>query len=101
MASKTLAVRVDIYDQPYNLRTDSDESYTRQLAQQVDTTMRTIGEQTKSYDSVKLAVLAALHYADECQRLKQRYERLQGAVAEKAVRYTEALEEGLEDSRVA
>ena len=101
MATKVQSVRVEIYDQVYNLRTDSGEQYTKELAQSVDSTMRAIGDQTKSYDSVKLAVLAALHFADECHRMKTRYERLQGAVAEKAVRFTEALEEGLEDSRVA
>lgn len=101
MAGNVRTVRVDIYDQPYSLRTDSSEQYTQELARQVDTTMRSIGDQMKSYDSVKLAVLAALHYADECRRLRERYGRLQEAVAEKANRFTEALDEGLAKSRVA
>jgi cell division protein ZapA (FtsZ GTPase activity inhibitor) len=101
MAGKMQTVRVEIYDQPYNLRTDSDERYTQDLAQKVDATMRSIGDQMKSYDSVKLAVLAALHFADECHRLQERYDRLQDAVAKKASQFTEALDEGLENSRVA
>lgn len=101
MSSPMQTVRVEIYDQPYNLRTDSDERYTQDLAQKVDATMRAIGDQMKSYDSVKLAVLAALHFADEYHRMQERYERLQDAVAERAVRFTEALDEGLEDTRVA
>ena len=101
MTGKLQTVRVEIYDQPYNLRTDSGEQYTHNLAQAVDTVMRSIGDETKSYDSVKLAVLAALHVADECERVKERYGQLQDAVVEKAVRLAEALDEGLEKSRVA
>ena|SRR5689334_19466032 len=101
MTGKLQTVHVEIYDQPYNLKTDSGEQYTHNLAQSVDAIMRSIGEETKSYDSVKLAVLAALHFADECERLKERYSQLQGAVADKAVRLADALGEGLENSRVA
>ena len=101
MTGKLQTVRVEIYDQPYNLKTDSGEQYTHNLAHAVDTVMRNIGDESKSYDSVKLAVLAALHFADECERLKDRYAQLQDAVADKAVRLAEALDEGLEKSRVA
>ncbi len=101
MAGKMQNVPVEIYDQPYNLRTDSGEQYTQELARAVDATMRAIGEQTRSYDSVKLAVLAALHFADECQRFKIRYSHLQQAVTEKAILFTEVLDEGLEDSPAA
>jgi cell division protein ZapA (FtsZ GTPase activity inhibitor) len=101
MAGKMQTIRVEIYDQPYNLKTDSGEQYTHELAQAVDAIMRTIGDQTKSYDSVKLAVLAALHFADECQRLKERYGQLHEAVADKAVQLADALDQGLEQSRVA
>jgi cell division protein ZapA len=101
MAGKVQTVRVEIYDQPYNLKTDSGEQYTHDLAQKVDSTMRSIGDQMKSYDSVKLAVLAALHFADECTRLRERYGHLQEAVAEKAGELSDALDEGLRHSRVA
>ena len=60
MAAKSEGIRVQIYDQYYQLRSDSDEKYTRELAQSVDEVMRTIGEKTRSYDSLRLAVLAAL-----------------------------------------
>lgn len=98
MAGKIQSIRVQIYDQAYSLRTDTGEQYTQALAQAVDAAMRSIGDQTGSYDSVKLAVLAALHFADECQRLKLRYGQLQEAVAEKTLRLSEALDEGLAES---
>ena len=92
MAGKSQGVRVQIYDQYYQLRSEADESYTRELAQSVDTTMRAIAEKTKTYDSLRLAVLAALHFADECERHRQRHERLNQRVAEKSLEFAQALD---------
>ena len=60
MAEPSKAIRVEIYDRVYQLRSEAGESYTRQLAQSVDTAMRSIAEKTQTYDSLRLAVLAAL-----------------------------------------
>ena len=82
MPAKADGIRVQIFDQYYQLRSESDEKYTRELAQSVDSVMRTIGEKTKTYDSLRLAVLAALHFADECERLRERYDQLSERVSE-------------------
>ena len=95
MAVKPQGIRVEIFDQSYTLRSDSDEQYTRDLARSVDETMRSIGEKTHTYDSLRLAVLAALHFADECARLRERHSRLEAAVLEKTARCSEALEAAL------
>ena len=58
------SVRVEIYDQAYNLR-GSDADYIFKLADFVDLKMRTVAEQTATVDSLRLAVLAALNIADE------------------------------------
>ena len=92
MAVKPQGIRVQIYDQYYQLRSESDDSYTRELAQAVDAAMRTIAEKTSTYDSLKLAVLAALHFADECERIKQKHDRLTALVSEKSQRFSEALD---------
>ena len=39
-----------------------------------------------------MAVLAALHYADRYERLKQQYDQLNGALTEKSARIQQALE---------
>jgi len=54
------SVRVEIYDQPYNLR-GSDPEYIAKLAEYVDGKMRSVAEQTATVDSLRLAVLAALN----------------------------------------
>jgi len=92
MAVKPQGIRVQIYDQYYQLRSESDDSYTRELAQSVDAAMRTIADKTSTYDSLKLAVLAALHFADECERIRQRHERLVERVVEKSAKLGKALD---------
>jgi cell division protein ZapA (FtsZ GTPase activity inhibitor) len=92
MADKSKGIRVQIFDQYYQLRSDSEETYTRELAQAVDTTMRTIAEKTNTFDSLRLAVLAALHFADECERIRREHQRLNGLVAEKSGRLAKALD---------
>lgn len=58
-------IRVEIYDQTYNLRGVEDEEYIRELAAYVDAKMREISEATHTVDSLRVAVLTALHIADE------------------------------------
>ncbi len=71
-ASNT-SVRVEIFDQAYNLR-GSDPEYIIKLADYVDGKMRAVSEQTSTVDSVRLAVLAALNIADEYHLLKRKLE---------------------------
>src|SRR4030081_3947849 len=64
------SVRVEIFDQAYNLR-GSDPEYILKLADYVDTKMRAVAEATNTIDTVRLAVLAALNIADEYHLLKR------------------------------
>ena len=64
-------VKVEIYNQTYNIRSDGDSEYLTQLADFVDSRMREISSGTLTVDSLKVAILAALHIADELMRLKQ------------------------------
>ena len=69
------SVRVEIFDQVYNLR-GTDADYIIKLADYVDGKMRAVSEQTATVDSVRLAVLAALNIADEYHRLKDAHEAI-------------------------
>ena len=64
------SVRVEIFDQGYNLR-GTDPEYILKLAEYVDSKMRAVAEQTHTVDSSRLAVLAALNIADEYHLLKR------------------------------
>jgi len=93
------SVRVEIYDQAYNLR-GTDAEYINKLAEYVDTKMRTVAQQTQTVDSLRLAVLAALNIADEFHVLKRKYDAIAGDYREKADHLSGALDEVLDDRRV-
>lgn len=96
----TDSVRVDIYDQSYNLR-GTDPEYIHKLAEFVDLKMRTVAEQTQTVDSLRLAVLAALNIADEYHLLKKKYDSIASDYRLNADRLSSALDEALGDGRRA
>ena len=94
------SVRVDIFDQAYNLR-GSDPEYIHKLAEYVDTKMRLVSQQTSTVDSVRLAVLAALNIADEYHLLKRKYDAISSEINQRAHSLSGALDEVLQDGRRA
>ena len=92
------SVRVEIFDQVYNLR-GTDADYIIKLAEYVDTKMRAVSEQTATVDSVRLAVLAALNIADEYHILKRRTETPAGESRQRRNKLENALDEVLQDTR--
>ncbi len=94
------SVRVEIFDQAYNLR-GSDPDYILKLAGYVDAKMRAVAEQTSTVDSERLAVLAALNIADEYHLIKRKYDG--GAInyQQRAQQLAHALDEVLEENRRA
>jgi cell division protein ZapA len=94
----TGSVRVEIFDQVYNLR-GSDADYIVKLAEYVDGKMRAVSEHTATVDSVRLAVLAALNIADEYHLLKRRLEPVSPEARQRASKLASALDEVLEDTR--
>ncbi|MEO7659911.1 MAG: cell division protein ZapA [Pyrinomonadaceae bacterium] len=63
-------IRVEIYNQTYSIRSDGDNQYIQDLADYVDAKMREISSGTMTVDSLKVAILAALHIADEFHQAK-------------------------------
>ena len=93
----TTSVRVEIFDQAYNLR-GSDPEYILKLAEYVDGKMRAVAEQTNTIDTVRLAVLAALNIADEYHLLRRRNEGGTPGYQQRAKRLVNALDEVLDDA---
>ena len=92
------SVRVEIFDQAYNLR-GTDPDYILRLAEYVDGKMRAVAEQTHTVDSARLAVLAALNIADEYHLLKSNQDGKSSDSTKRARRLLEALDEVLDDGR--
>src|SRR2546425_10721980 len=85
-------VRVEIYNQTYNIRSDGDSEYLMQLADFVDSRMREISSGTLTVDSLKVAILAALHIADELHRIKHLYEQADSQLAARSGECSEKLD---------
>jgi len=92
------SVRVEIFDQAYNLR-GSDAEYILKLAEYVDGKMRAVADQTKTVDTARLAVLAALNIADEYHLLKRTQDAAPVDYIKRAHRLSHALDEVLIEPR--
>jgi cell division protein ZapA len=88
----TPTIRVEIYNQTYNIRSDGDTEYIIQLAEFVDSRMREISSGTLTVDSLKVAILAALHVADELHRLKNLHEQADAQLAARSAECAEMLD---------
>lgn len=86
------SIRVEIYNQTYNIRSDGDNEYILRLAEFVDSKMREISSGTLTVDSLKVAILAALHIADEYHRLKSQHEMTDQQLASRSAECTELLD---------
>lgn len=90
------SVRVEIFDQAYNLR-GSDPDYILKLAEYVDSKMRAVAEQTHTVDTSRVAVLAALNVADELHLLKRGHDSGSNEYAKRAQNLSDALDEVLQE----
>jgi cell division protein ZapA len=93
MAKEPQSIRVIIYDQEYFMRGDLNQEYIQKLAQYLDMKMRSIAERTRTVDTLRVAMLAALNVADEYHQLKARYEEATQHTDQKVGEYTDALDE--------
>ena len=93
-------IRVEIYNQTYNIRSDGDTEYIIQLAEFVDSRMREISSGTLTVDSLKVAILAALHIADEYYQLKYNQERDDVQLATRSSQCSEMLDRILKNRDV-
>jgi cell division protein ZapA len=85
-------IRVEIYNQTYNIRSDGDSDYISELANYVDSRMREISSGTLTVDSLKVAILAALYIADELHRLKNVHETADEQLASRSAECAEMLD---------
>ena len=96
--AQNASVRVEIFDQAYNLR-GSDPEYILKLAEYVDAKMRAVAAATNTIDTVLLAVLAALNVADEYHLLKKKQDGKTVDYQKRANQLASALDKVLQDER--
>ena len=71
----TERVEVEIFGEIYRLRTDDKEGL-QKIVKMVDTTMKSIAQNTRSFAGSRIAVLAALKLAEDYYQLKKDYDEL-------------------------
>jgi cell division protein ZapA len=94
-------VKIEIYDQFYNVQAEGDEAYLKELAAFVDGKMRNIAESTRMVDSLRVAVLAALNIADELYALRKRQAELEGPLKKRVERCVTLVKSALESASAA
>jgi cell division protein ZapA len=85
--------RVEIYDQLYQIKGGIETDYVKQLAAYVDGKMRDIAQGSKTVDSLKVAVLAALNIVDELFQERERSRKLDSLVYDKSVECSRQLDQ--------
>lgn len=91
-------MKIEIYDQSYNVSAEQDEAYLKELARFVDARMRAVADATRTVDSLKVAVLAALNIADELFSLRERQGELEGPLRKRVEKCVALVEKALEQS---
>jgi cell division protein ZapA len=91
-------VKIQIYDQSYNVNADGNEEYLHELAAYVDGKMRSIAESTHMVDSLKVAVLAALNIADEMFQTRKRQQEIEGPLRQRVENCVSMVEKALEQT---
>jgi len=91
-------LKIDIYDQSYNVNADGNEDYLRELAAYVDEKMRDVAQATRTVDSLKVAVLAALNITDEFFTLRERQQQIDGPLRKRVEKCVALVEKALEHS---
>ena len=91
-------MKIEIYNQSYNLSTEQGEQYVKDLAAYVDGKMHAAAEAARTVDSVKVAVLAAINIADELLTLRQRLGEIEGPLRKRVEKCVGMVEKALEQS---
>ena len=84
--------RVEICDRIYAVTGAIDGDYLERLSTYVDGKMREIQESSRTVDTVKVAVMAALNIADELFQQRDQGERADAALADRSSRCSEMIE---------
>lgn len=74
-AGEMKRVEVEIFGEVYHLRTE-DPNGLAKLVRMVDSTMKTISQNTRTFAGSRIAVLAALKIAEDYVQLKKDYDEL-------------------------
>ena len=90
-------VEIEVFDHKYplRLRTPAERNHILQVAAEVDHRMREIARQSGTVDSLKVAILTALHMAEESSDSDPASKKLESAVRAGAKKWITAIDKEL------
>jgi cell division protein ZapA len=91
-------VKVQIFGQTYSIQGDLDQAYVQKLAKYVDEKMNAIADVTRTVDTQKVAVLAALAIADELHGMQRERSDREELLREQAERCLTLVERALKQT---
>jgi cell division protein ZapA len=91
-------VKVEIFGQTYSIQGDLDQAYVQKLARYVDEKMNAIADVTRTVDTQKVAVLAALAIADELHGMQRDRSDREELLREQAERCLTLVERALKQT---
>jgi len=94
-------VNVEVMGQNLVVASDSDDDWVRTVAGTVDEKIKAIRASSQTANSVNLAILAALNFADELERLRRQHQELIKQIEAMTLRLADAMEVGAERSGAA
>jgi cell division protein ZapA len=85
-------VNVEIMGQNLTVASDSGDEWIRAVAETVDEKIKGLRASGQTVSSINLAILAALNFADELERLKKEHQELIEAITAMKRRLTAAID---------
>ena len=86
-------VNVEIMGQSLTVASDADDGWIRSVAVTVDEKIKRLRASGQTVSSINLAILAALNFADELERLKQEHRELLDGIEAMKDRLAAAIDE--------
>lgn len=88
---------VRIFHHTYSIRSENGPEYVESLAEYVDRKMREISEATPAVDTSRIAILAALHIADDFFNARTEMSELRKDVLDRGQKMISLLEEAADE----
>ena len=85
-------VNVEIMGQNLVVASDDDDKWIRSVAETVDEKIKFIRANSRAVNSINVAILAALNFADELERLKREHKELIDHIDELSRRLSDSID---------
>lgn len=87
--------KVDIYGEPYSIRSSTEPEYIKEVAAYIDRKMREISSKKDELNTKEIAILAAIVITDELFTIRDKTNEYSEEIKNKTIQILKKLEDGL------